>query len=106
MSGDGLSALQHRLREFAAERDWQQFHSPKNLAMALIVEAAELVEQLQWLTEQQSRELAGDHLERVRLEIADVLIYLLRIADVLGVDVLRAADDKIALNALKYPAAR
>jgi NTP pyrophosphatase (non-canonical NTP hydrolase) len=74
--------------------------------MALIVEAAELVEQLQWLTEQQSRTLAGERLERVRLEIADVLIYLLRIADVLGVDLLRAAEDKFALNETKYPVER
>jgi NTP pyrophosphatase (non-canonical NTP hydrolase) len=106
MSGDGLSALQARLREFAAARDWQQFHSPKNLSMALIVEAAERVEQFQWLTEQQSCTLTDERLERVRLEIADVLIYTLRIADVLGVDVLRAAEDKIALNEIKYPIER
>jgi NTP pyrophosphatase (non-canonical NTP hydrolase) len=106
MSGDGLSALQRRLREFASVRDWQQFHSPKNLAMALSVEAAELVEQFQWLTEEQSRALDAERLERVRLEIADVFIYLLRIADVLEVDVLRAADDKIALNERKYPVDR
>ena len=101
-----LRALQQRLAAFAAARDWEQFHSPKNLAMALSVEAAELVEEFQWLTEEQSRNLGTDRRERVRLELADVFIYLLRIADTLGVDLLQAADDKIALNEQKYPAAR
>jgi len=106
MSTEVLRALQQRLAEFAAERDWQQFHSPKNLAMALSVEAAELVEEFQWLTEEQSRQLDAERGERVRLELADVFIYLLRIADTLGVDLLRAADDKILLNERKYPAER
>jgi NTP pyrophosphatase (non-canonical NTP hydrolase) len=106
MSADRLAALQRQLREFAATRDWEQFHSPKNLSMALIVEAAELVEELQWLTEEQSRDLDAQRLERVRLELADVFIYLLRIADQLGVDLMTAAGDKIALNELKYPADR
>jgi dCTP diphosphatase len=101
-----LRALQQRLAAFAAARDWEQFHSPKNLAMALSVEAAELVEEFQWLTEEQSRNLGTDRRGRVRLELADVFIYLLRIADTLGVDLLQAADDKIALNEQKYPAAR
>jgi dCTP diphosphatase len=103
---EALRALQQRLAGFAAARDWDQFHSPKNLAMALSVEAAELVEEFQWLTEEQSRKLDGDRRERVRLELADVFIYLLRIADKLGVDLLQAADDKIALNEQKYPAER
>ena len=106
MSVEALRALQQRLAEFAAERDWQQFHSPKNLAMALSVEAAELLEEFQWLTEEQSRQLDAERRERVRLELADVFIYLLRIADTLGVDLLRAADDKIVLNERKYPAER
>jgi NTP pyrophosphatase (non-canonical NTP hydrolase) len=106
MSAEALRALQHRLAEFAAARDWQKFHSPKNLAMALSVEAAELVEEFQWLTEGESRALGADRHERVRLELADVFIYLLRIADVLGVDLLRAAEDKVALNEAKYPAER
>jgi NTP pyrophosphatase (non-canonical NTP hydrolase) len=106
MSADRLAELQRRLAEFAAARDWDRFHSPKNLAMALSVEAAELVEELQWLTEEQSRALEPERLERVRLEAADVLIYLLRLADKLGLDLLRAADDKIALNERKYPADR
>lgn len=101
-----LRALQQRLAAFAAARDWEQFHSPKNLAMALSVEAAELVEEFQWLTEEQSRNLSTDRRERVRLELADVFIYLLRLADTLGVDLLRAADDKIVLNEQKYPAER
>ena len=103
---DAIRALQQRLAAFAAARDWDQFHAPKNLAMALSVEAAELVEEFQWLTEEQSRALDADRLERVRLELADVFIYLLRMADKLGVDLLRAADDKIAQNERKYPVDR
>jgi dCTP diphosphatase len=103
---DALRALQQRLAAFAAARDWDQFHSPKNLAMALSVEAAELVEEFQWLTEEQSRRLDSERRERVRLELADVFIYLLRVADKLGVDLVQAADDKIALNEQKYPAER
>jgi dCTP diphosphatase len=103
---DVLRALQQRLAAFAAERDWEQFHSPKNLAMALSVEASELVEEFQWLTEEQSQALDAERRERVRLELADVFIYLLRLADRLDVDLLRAADDKIAQNEKKYPAER
>ena len=101
-----LRELQQRLAAFAAARDWQQFHSPKNLAMALSVEVAEVLEELQWLTEEQSRMLDADRRERVRLELADVFIYLLRLADRLDVDLMRAADDKIALNERRYPAER
>ncbi len=103
---DALRMLQQRLAAFAAERDWEQFHSPKNLAMALSVEAAEVVEEFQWLTEAQSEDLDAERRERVRLELADVLIYLLRLADRLDVDLLLAADDKIEANARKYPAER
>ena len=106
MSDNALRALQERLAAFAAERDWEKFHSPKNLAMALSVEAAELVEEFQWLTEQQSVVLDADRHERVRLELADVFIYLLRISDRLGIDLLAAADAKIVLNARKYPVER
>jgi NTP pyrophosphatase (non-canonical NTP hydrolase) len=106
MSAEALRALQERLAAFAAARDWEQFHSPKNLAMALSVEAAELVEEFQWLTEEQSRAREPERYARVRLELADVFISLLRIADRLGVDLLAAADEKIALNERKYPAAR
>jgi|SRR5690606_217752 len=104
MSDEKLRDLQQQLRRFAADRDWDQFHSPKNLSMALAVEAAELVEQFQWLTEAQSAQLEPDRRERVRMELADVFIYLLRLADKLDVDLLRAATDKMALNARKYPA--
>jgi dCTP diphosphatase len=103
---EALRALQQRVAAFAAARDWEPFHSPKNLAMALSVEAAELVEQFQWLTEEQSRTLDAERRERVRLELADVFIYLLRIADKLGVDLVVAANDKIVLNEKKYPADR
>jgi dCTP diphosphatase len=100
----GIIALQLRLREFAAARDWDQFHSPKNLSMALIAEAAELVEHFQWLTEQQSSELSDDKRGEVALEMADIFVYLLRLADRLDIDLLAAADRKITMNAEKYPA--
>jgi NTP pyrophosphatase (non-canonical NTP hydrolase) len=106
-SKDSLEALRERLRNFVKERDWDQFHSPKNLAMAMIVEAAELVEHFQWMTEQESRELSQgsspEKLAQVEHEIADTFVYLLRIAEVLGVDIIGAANRKIDLNALKYP---
>ena len=101
-----LAELQQRLREFANARDWDQFHSPKNLAMALSVEASELLEHFQWLTEDQSRNLDEQRLHAVRLEAADVFIYLLRLADKLKIDLVDAARDKIRLNEQKYPAAR
>jgi NTP pyrophosphatase (non-canonical NTP hydrolase) len=99
-----LDALRDSLREFAAARDWEQFHSPKNLAMALSVEAAELVEIFQWLTEAQSHELDAKARAAAQEEIADVLLYLVRIADRLGIDPLEAARRKIAENAKRYPA--
>jgi NTP pyrophosphatase (non-canonical NTP hydrolase) len=103
---DSLETLRRRLAEFARERDWEQFHSPKNLSMALIAEAAELVEHFQWLSEEQSYRLPADKLEEVRLELADIQIYLIRIADRLGVDLIQAAWDKTELNELRYPAER
>jgi dCTP diphosphatase len=101
-----LDELRDRLRAFVAERDWEQFHSPKNLAMALSVEVAELVEQFQWLSEQQSTALDADRLQRVQDELADVLVYLVRMADRLDIDLLAAAARKLELNAAKYPADR
>jgi dCTP diphosphatase len=98
-----LESLKLQLREFAADRDWDQFHSPKNLASALSVEAAELLEPFQWLTEEQSKSLPREKREAVRQEIADVLIYLVRLADKLDIDLLQAARDKIVENAAKYP---
>jgi len=101
-----LPALRDRLRRFAAERDWDQFHSPKNLAMALIAEAAELVEHFQWLTEAQSRGLPPDKRAQVADELADILVYLVRIADKLGIDLLTAAAAKMDRNEIKYPVAQ
>jgi NTP pyrophosphatase (non-canonical NTP hydrolase) len=100
---DSLDALRLRVREFAAARAWDRYHTPKNLAMALSVEAAELVEPFQWLTPEESGSLDPDKLEAVRQEIADVLIYLTRLADVLEIDPLQAAADKLELNARRYP---
>jgi NTP pyrophosphatase (non-canonical NTP hydrolase) len=99
----GLAQLRDALRQFAADRDWDQFHSPKNLAAALSVEAAELLERFQWLTEEQSRNLPPGELAKVREELADVLNYLVRLADKLNVDLVEAARDKIKINAIKYP---
>ena len=101
---DTLEELRERLRAFARARDWEQFHSPKNLSMALIVEAAELVEHFQWLTQEQSKKLPEKTLREVEQEMADVFIYLVRLADLLGIDLLDAAVRKIALNERKYPA--
>jgi dCTP diphosphatase len=99
-----LETLALRLAEFARERDWEQFHSPKNLAMALAGEVGEVLEHFQWLTESQSRNLPPQVREAVALELADVLLYLVRLADQVGVDLAGAALRKIELNALKYPA--
>ena len=98
-----LESLRDQLRTFASDRDWDQFHSPKNLAAALAVEAAELLEHFQWLTEAESQQLPAETLEEVRAEVADVLLYLIRISDKLGIDLIAAANAKIELNAAKYP---
>ncbi len=100
---DPLIELRDTLRAFAGEREWQRYHTPKNLAMALIVEAAELAEHFQWLTAEESQSLQHGKREKLREELADVLIYLVELADTLGVDLAAAARDKIAKNALKYP---
>ena len=99
----GFDELKSRVREFAHAREWERFHTPKNLAMAAAAESGELLEIFQWLTEAESQTLSEDQLEAVRLEVADVLIYLLRLADVLGIDVERSIADKIAINAARYP---
>ena len=98
-----LESLREQLREFAAARDWDQFHSPKNLAMALSAEAGELLEVFQWLTEEQSRSLEAAARAAASEEIADVLIYLVRLADKLGIDPVAAARAKLVENARKYP---
>jgi dCTP diphosphatase len=103
MSRPAFEELAGRLAAFARERDWEQFHSPKNLAMAVAAESAELLELFQWLTEEQSRELESAQRDLAALEMADVLLYLVRLADQLGVDLLDAAYRKMGLNAEKYP---
>jgi NTP pyrophosphatase (non-canonical NTP hydrolase) len=103
---DSLDTLGARLLEFARARDWEQFHSPKNLAMALAGEAGELLEHFQWLTEQQSQTLDPDKRRAVAHELADILIYLVRLAQRLEIDLIAAAEEKIAINEVRYPAER
>lgn len=103
MTDNLVQTLQKQLREFARERQWEQFHSPKNLSMALTVEAGELQEIFQWLTEQQSAALNSQQRQQASEELADVLLYLCRLADVLGIDLAQAAQEKLAINARKYP---
>ena len=98
-----LEKFRLQLRQFAEKRDWEQFHSPKNLSMALSVEVAEVVEHFQWITEEQSKNLPNDKLEEVATELADTLIYLTRLADKLEIDLLAAAHSKIEVNERKYP---
>jgi len=98
-----IDDLSQRLSEFAAARDWDQFHSPKNLAMALSVETGELMEHFQWLTEEQSRDLSDEQRTKAESELADVFIYLVRLADQLGVDLHELADRKLGVNETKYP---
>jgi dCTP diphosphatase len=98
-----LIKLRDALRQFAGERDWEQFHSPKNLAAALSVEAAELLEHFQWLTEDESKNLSAESRHDVSLEAADVLLYLVRLSDKLGIDLIASAQEKMRLNAKKYP---
>lgn len=100
---DSLDSLRGKIDQFVTERDWAQFHTPKNLAMAMIVEAAELVEQFQWDTPQESQQLTPEKREAVSHELADTFVYLLRIAEVLKIDLIEAANAKIELNAKKYP---
>lgn len=101
-----LETLKGALREFAKARDWRRYHTPKNLAMAMIVEAAELVEHFQWATPEESLAPPPEKLAEIRDEVADTLIYLVELADVLGIDLIAAARDKMAKNAIKYPAPR
>ena len=98
-----MDQLKEKIRSFNQERDWEQYHTPKNLAMALVVEAGELVEHFQWLTPDQSRDLDGKTLGKVRQEIGDVLLYLINLADQLHIDPIEAATEKLAHNAEKYP---
>ena len=99
-----LNELAALIRAFARERDWDQFHTPKNLAMGVAIEAAELMEEFHWLTPEQSGQLPPETLQAVRHEMADVFVYLVLLADKLGVDLFAAAAEKMAINAGKYPA--
>ncbi len=99
-----LDKLKLKIRIFADERNWDQYHSPKNLAMALIAECAELVEHFQWMTEEESANVAPENLEEISHELADVFVYLLRLSDKLGIDLVEAANSKMVLNEKKYPA--
>ena len=103
MTNSELIKLRDALRQFAQERDWEQFHSPKNLAAALSVEAAELLEHFQWLSEDDSKNLSTESRHAVSLEAADVLLYLIRLSDKLDIDLIAAAKEKMLLNAEKYP---
>ena len=100
---DSLDELRAKVNAFVRERDWDQFHSPKNLAMAMIVEAAEVVEHFQWDTLDESKQMSEERRTEIGHELADTFVYLLRLAEVTGVDLIAAANQKIALNAIKYP---
>jgi len=100
---DYMQELIKKVRAFAQDRDWEQFHSPKNLAMALSVEVAEVVEHFQWLTQAESNRLDTAKTNEIREEIGDVMIYLARLADRLGIDPVQAAEEKMRINAKKYP---
>jgi NTP pyrophosphatase (non-canonical NTP hydrolase) len=103
---DSLAALADRLDRFARARDWPRFHSPKNLASALIVEAAELLEPFQWLTEEQSRQLPAEQRQAVAEECADVLLYLVQLASALGIDLVAEAQRKLEINERRFPPGR
>lgn len=103
MNGKDLTAISAALAAFAREREWEKFHSPKNLAMALAVEAAELLEHFQWITEHESRHLEAAKISEVAEEVADVQIYLLMLGEKLGIDLTRAVEAKIEKNRSKFP---
>ena len=100
---DSVQKISDDLKSFALERDWEQFHTPKNLSMALIAEAAELVEHFQWLTPEQSNTIDGDKLKEVSYELADIFIYLLRMAEQLDIDLMQATREKMQINEERFP---
>ena len=100
---DTVKKISDDLKEFAIKRDWEQFHTPKNLSMALIAEAAELVEHFQWLTAEQSQALKDEQLKEVSYEMADIFIYLLRMSEQLDIDLMSAAREKMAINETRFP---
>ncbi|MEO1947089.1 MAG: nucleotide pyrophosphohydrolase [Methylophilaceae bacterium] len=103
MTPDSIDQLRARVNQFVEERDWEQFHSPKNLSMAMIVEAGEVVEHFQWMTEEGSKNLDAERKEQVGQELSDTFVYLLRIAEVCGIDLIEVVNKKIDLNVKKYP---
>ena len=98
-----MKDLMLKIRKFIQDRDWEQFHSPKNLAMALSIEAAEIMEHFQWKTAEESRQLDEETFNEVKDEIGDTFVYLLRLCDEMGIDPIEAANDKMKKNAIKYP---
>lgn len=100
---DTIEKISKDLKKFAVERDWEQFHTPKNLSMALIAESAELIEHFQWLTPEESKKVTGEKLKDISHEMADIFIYLLRIADQLDVDIIKATRGKMAINEKRFP---
>ena len=106
MDYDSLASLQARLKQFAVERDWEQFHSPKNLAMAMAGEVGEVMEHLQWLSGEQSEALPDATRDALGLELADVLFYLLRLSERLGISMAEVAETKLAINEQRYPTER
>lgn len=106
MTTSALDDLTLALRKFAQDRDWEKFHTPKNLAMALMVEAAEIAEHFQWIDANAAAALTDEKRQAVALEIADTLLYLLRLADTLGIDVIKAAQAKMVINLQRYPVAQ
>ena len=103
MSDHSLEQLRQQINTFVQTRDWEQFHSPKNLAMALIGEAAEIIEHFQWLTPEESYQLPPDKQQAVSHELADVFIYLIRLADKLGIDLIAVTNEKMKINEARYP---
>ena len=103
MADTDFDRIKKKVRQFVVERDWDQFHSPKNLSMALIVEAAEMVEHFQWLTGEQSSNLPPEKLAEVEQELADIQVYLISLAEKLQLDLITAVEKKLILNAQKYP---
>ena len=99
-----MKELREKIKEFREERDWDQYHSPKNLAMALMVEVGELAEHFQWLTPEESHNIPPEKLEKIKDEIGDIMIYLANLADKLNIDPVQAAHDKVEKNRSKYPA--
>lgn len=106
MSKDSLTETTAFLKDFAKKRDWEQFHSPKNLAMALSGECGELLEHFQWLSEQQSEQISAQKKAEVAHEMADILIYLLRLSERLDIDLLESVNEKMAINEKRFPVAR